>query len=105
MSKVDAPGGHPQDAHHRDSFSNPDPQFAARVVNTLVNVYVEQNFKTKFESAMQTSDWLSKQLSDLQLKVETSQEKLVRYQKEHGILGIDEKQNIVTSKLDELNMS
>jgi len=84
-------------------FSNPDPQMAAKVVNTLVNVYVEQNFKTKFESAMQTSDWLSKQLSDLQLKVETSQEKLVQYQKEHGILGIDEKQNIVTEKLDELN--
>ncbi len=84
-------------------FSNPDPQLAAKVVNTLVQVYVEQNFKTKFDSAMQTSDWLSKQLSDLQLKVETSQEKLVRYQKEKGILGIDEKENIVTSKLDELN--
>jgi capsular exopolysaccharide synthesis family protein len=37
------------------------------------------------------------------MKVETSQEKLVRYQKEHEILGIDEKQNITTSKLDELN--
>ena len=37
------------------------------------------------------------------MKVEESQEKLVRYQKEHGILGIDEKQNIITSKLDELN--
>jgi capsular exopolysaccharide synthesis family protein len=84
-------------------FSDPDPQMAAKVVNTLVNVYVEQNFKTKFESAMQTSDWLSKQLSDLQLKVETSQQKLVEYQKLHGILGIDEKQNIVTAKLDELN--
>jgi capsular exopolysaccharide synthesis family protein len=84
-------------------FANPDPQMAAKVVNTIVNVYVEQNFKTKFDSAMQTSDWLSKQLTDLQLKVETSQEKLVRYQREHGILGMDEKQNIVTAKLDELN--
>lgn len=84
-------------------FTNSDPQLAAHVVNTLVNVYIEQNFKTRFESAMQTSDWLSKQLSDLQLKVEASQEKLVRYQREHGILGIDEKQNIVTQKLDELN--
>jgi capsular exopolysaccharide synthesis family protein len=52
---------------------------------------------------MQASDWLSKQLVDLQMKVETSQEKLVRYQKEHEILGIDEKQNITTQKLDELN--
>jgi len=52
---------------------------------------------------MQASDWLQKQLMDLQMKVQTSQEKLVQYQKEHEILGIDEKQNIITSKLDELN--
>ena len=84
-------------------YSDPDPRLSAQIVNTLINTYIEQNFKTKFESTMQTSDWLSQQLSDLELKVETSQEKLVRFQKEHDILGIDEKQNIVTSKLDELN--
>ena len=72
-------------------------------MNTLANTYVEQNFKTRFESTMQASDWLSKQLVDLQIKVETSQEKLVQYQKQHEILGIDEKQNITTAKLDELN--
>ncbi|MGA9040138.1 MAG: polysaccharide biosynthesis tyrosine autokinase [Terriglobales bacterium] len=84
-------------------FRSPDKNLTARVVNTLVNTYVEQNFKTRFESTMQTSDWLSKQLVDLQMKVETSQEKLVQYQKAHEILGIDEKQNITTEKLDELN--
>jgi len=84
-------------------FRSADRELAARVVNTLINTYIEQNFKTKFESTMQASDWLSKQLVDLQMKVETSQEKLVRYQREHEILGIDEKQNIITSKLDELN--
>lgn len=84
-------------------YSSTDPQLAASVVNTLASTYVEQNFKTKFESTMQASDWLSKQLVDLQMKVETSQEKLVRYQREHEILGTDEKNNIITSKLDELN--
>src|SRR5450631_1976159 len=84
-------------------YTSTDPRLAASAVNTLAATYVEQNFKTKFESTMQASDWLSKQLVDLQMKVETSQEKLVRYQKEHEILGIDEKQNIITSKLDELN--
>ncbi|MFY9904395.1 MAG: GumC family protein, partial [Terriglobales bacterium] len=84
-------------------FTSTDPQLAASAVNTLASTYVEQNFKTKFESTMQASDWLSKQLVDLQMKVETSQEKLVRYQKEHEILGTDEKQNIITEKLDELN--
>ena len=84
-------------------YSSPNKELAASIVNTLVSTYIEQNFKTKFESTMQASDWLSKQLADLQMKVETSQEKLVKYQKEHEILGIDEKQNITTAKLDELN--
>jgi succinoglycan biosynthesis transport protein ExoP len=84
-------------------FTSTDPQLSANAVNTLAATYVEQNFKTKFESTMQASDWLSKQLIDLQMKVETSQEKLVRYQKEHEIFGVDDKQNIITEKLDELN--
>src|SRR6266568_4821621 len=87
------------DIHYR----SPNKELAARVVNTLANTYIEQNFKTRFESTMQASDWLSRQLVDLQMKVETSQEKLVKYQKDHQILGIDEKQNITTAKLDELN--
>ncbi|MGC2184751.1 MAG: Wzz/FepE/Etk N-terminal domain-containing protein, partial [Terriglobales bacterium] len=84
-------------------YRSPDKTLAASVVNTLITTYIEQNFKTRFESTMQASDWLSKQLVDLEMKVQTSQEKLVQYQKQHEILGIDEKQNITTSKLDELN--
>jgi len=84
-------------------YRSPDPQMAANIVNMLMQTYVENNFKARFESTMQASDWLSKQLVDLQMKVETSQEKLVRYQKEHEILGTDEKTNIITAKLDELN--
>jgi exopolysaccharide transport family protein len=84
-------------------YVSTNPQLAASIVNTLATTYVEQNFKTKFESTMQASDWLSKQLVDLQMKVETSQEKLVKFQKEHEILGTDEKQNIITEKLAELN--
>jgi succinoglycan biosynthesis transport protein ExoP len=84
-------------------YISPDKQLAANVVNKLMEDYTENNFKSRFDSTMQAEDWLSKQLVDLQMKVETSQEKLVRYQKEHEILGIDEKQNITTAKLDELN--
>jgi len=94
-----APNTHIVEVH----FRSPDKDLAANVVNTLMSTYTENNFKSRFDSTMQASDWLSKQLVDLQIKVETSQEKLVRYQKEHEILGIDEKQNITTAKLDELN--
>src|SRR6266478_4182244 len=85
------------------SYIHPDPQFATEITNTLVKTFIEENFKTKYNSVTQTSEWLAKELADLQLKVQTSEEKLVRYQKDHSILGVDEKQNIVTAKLDELN--
>ena len=87
------------------AFRSPDPALAAAIANNLVTTYVEDNYRTRYESTMQASDWLAKQISDLQLRVETSQEKLVRYQRENGMLGIDEKQNIVTQKLDDLNKS
>ena len=84
-------------------YLNRNPRLAADIVNAMVNSYAEQNYQTRFESAMQTSDWLSRQLADLKLKVETSQEKLVRFQREKGIVGIDEKQNLTNSKLEELS--
>jgi len=87
------------EVHYRSA----DPQLAASVVNKLMELYVADNLKARFDSTMAASEFLKSQLVDLQMKVETSQEKLVRYQKEHEILGLDDKQNIIMAKLDELN--
>lgn len=84
-------------------FLHPDPKKAAEIANAVATNYIEHNFRTKYDSTMQASEWLSKQLAELQMKVETSQEKLVRYQREKGIVGIDDKENIVTARLDQLN--
>jgi succinoglycan biosynthesis transport protein ExoP len=84
-------------------YRSADPQMAATVVNTLMRTYVEDNRKGHYDATMDASTWLQKQMIDMKMKVESSQEELVRYQKTHEILGIDEKQNITTEKLDELN--
>ena len=85
------------------TYTSPKPDVAAAAVNALINAYITQNLRSRFEETNQAADWLAKQLSDLQLKVEISEEKLVRYQKEHGIVGTDDKQNIITAKLQDLN--
>jgi succinoglycan biosynthesis transport protein ExoP len=82
---------------------NKDPRLAAQIANAVSRGYIEHNFKMRFESTMQTSDWLAQQLTELQTKVQVSQQKLVEYQKAHGILGLDEKQNVITARLDDLN--
>jgi succinoglycan biosynthesis transport protein ExoP len=84
-------------------YFSPDPKLAAQIVNTLASGYIENNFKSRFDATMQASEWLSKQLSDLQIKVETSQEALVKFQKENAIVGFDEKQNTELAKLNDLN--
>src|SRR5579883_3075321 len=85
------------------TFRSHDRQLAAETVNTLAEKFIEQNTRYKYESTLKATDSLSRELADMQAKVEESQQKLVDYQKEHDIVGVDEKQNITTAKLDALN--
>jgi len=84
-------------------FRSTDPRLAADIVNQLSNSYVDQYYKSEFQASTQISDFLASQLKELQAKVEESRRKLIDYQKENGIFGLDDKQNIVTAKLDDLN--
>jgi len=84
-------------------YSSTDSALATEIANTVATTFIEQNIKARYDSTMQAADWLSKQLADLQIKVETSQTKLVNYEKENGIVGTDDKQNLTVDKLDELN--
>jgi polysaccharide biosynthesis transport protein len=84
-------------------FRSTDAKLAADVVNELAKAYVDQFYRTQFQASTQISEFLANQLKELQSKVEESQQKLINYQKENGIFGLDDKQNIVTAKLDDLN--
>src|SRR6266446_2779409 len=84
-------------------FRSTDTKLAADVVNQLAAAYLDQYYKSQFQASTQISDFLANQLKELQAKVEESRRKLIDYQKENGIFGLDEKQNIVTAKLDDLN--
>jgi len=84
-------------------YSDANPSLAADVANATAAAFIEQNVKSRYDSTIEAADWLSKQLADLQIKMESSQSKLVQYEKEHNIVGTDDKQNLTTEKLDELN--
>jgi polysaccharide biosynthesis transport protein len=84
-------------------YLSPDRQVAADIVNTLANDYLDQYFLSRYTATAQASAWLSKQLADLKMQVEASQQKLVDYQKQNGILGTDDANNIVMTRLADLN--
>ena len=79
------------------------PNLAARAVNALVKNYVESNFRAKYDSTRQASQWMEQQLDELKAKVEKYQQALVDYEKEYSIANIGDKQNVVQQRLAQLS--
>lgn len=84
------------------SFDSYDPALASRVVNALVANFIDQNLEAKWDATQKASDWLSQQLVGLKGRLEKSEEDLQRYAKDNAILFLDEKQNMSTEKLKQL---
>ena len=84
-------------------FEAEDPQLAAQVVNTHLQNYIEENFRSKYDATTQASNWLSAELEELRIKVEKSEDARIAYERENQIWQIDEKQDITTQKLADLS--
>ena len=85
------------------TFEAEDPQLAAQIVNTHLQNFVEQNFRSKYDATIQASNWLSSELEELRIKVEKSENARIAYERANQIWQIDEKQDIATSKLADLS--
>jgi capsular exopolysaccharide synthesis family protein len=85
------------------SFASRDAKLAAEVTNTLVDHFMDRNYRTHYEATMQVSERLSSQLGDLRKEIEKSNRALADFQSANGIVEIDEKENTVTQQVGELN--
>jgi polysaccharide biosynthesis transport protein len=85
------------------TFTAEDPKFAAEAVNTLVSEYVSENLEIKLRSTQAMIDWLTKELENQQKRVEESEKALAEYREKENALSLDDKQNIVLSRLNQLN--
>src|SRR6202051_3672508 len=84
------------------TFETTDPALAAHVVNAHLNNFIEQNFRSRFEAATQASNWMAGQLNEMKIKVENAEDARLEYERENQIWTIDEKNDISTQKLAEL---
>src|SRR6266550_7825782 len=84
-------------------FVHPDPQVAAKVVNTIAEVFVLTNLEKKTETNATTGDFLQKHIAELQSEIRTGEEKLINYAKNNQILSLDASQNTVIDRLTGLN--
>ena len=86
-------------------FDAGDPQLAAAVVNTHLQNFIEQNFRSRYDATTQASNWLASELEELRIKVEKSEDARIAYERANQIWTIDEKQNITSQKLGDVSKS
>lgn len=84
-------------------FATSDASLSAQVVNTLVDLFIEGNYKARYDAIKHASEWLSRQMDDIREKADSSNQALAQYQKTHEIVDVDEKQSSVSQRIADLN--
>ncbi|MFQ5777830.1 MAG: GumC family protein [Terriglobia bacterium] len=84
-------------------FSSSNPELAARIANAHANNFIEHNFRTRYEATTKASEWLSDQLLELRGKVERAERQLRNFERRYNLVSIDERQNVLTQRLADLN--
>lgn len=85
------------------SYTNPDPRFASALANTFVQAYIETSIGLRASPAKQYNEFFDARGKELREAVEAAQEKLTTFQKANGLTGADERFDIETQRLNELN--
>ncbi|HYY59706.1 MAG TPA: polysaccharide biosynthesis tyrosine autokinase, partial [Pyrinomonadaceae bacterium] len=85
------------------SYLHPEPQLAARVVNTIGETFALSNLERKTQTTAGTGEFLQKRILELQAQIRNGEEQLMNYAKSNQILSLDENQNTVVERLVGLN--
>lgn len=81
-------------------YSASDPQLAADFVNALADEYEQQNLESRWQMAQSTGTWLTRHLTDLRAKLESSETALQEYSRAAGLLFVsDDKESVARDRL------
>lgn len=84
-------------------YSNPEPRFASTIANAFAQSYIDVSIGLRSSPAKQYSEFFDARGKDLRAAVERAQAKLSEFQKVNGLLNTDERFDIETQRLNELN--
>ena len=83
-------------------YDSKDPQLAADFVNALTTEFIQQNLEARWKTTQQTGEWLTRQMEDVRIKLEKSEDELQSYAHASGLLFTSEKDNVAEDKLRQL---
>ena len=72
----------------RISFDSLDPAFSAQVANKIADTYIRSYLDSRIEMGEKATIWLNERLTQLKVKLEDSQDKLLSYKEANGLVDI-----------------
>lgn len=84
------------------SCDSTDAKLAATFANALANEFIEQNVEARWKMTQRTGEWLTKQIDELRIKLERSEDALQAYARQSGLMFTSEKTNVSEEKLRQL---
>jgi succinoglycan biosynthesis transport protein ExoP len=80
-----------------------DADFAARALNTLAELYIEQSLELEFASSTEASRWLAARLLEQQKKLEDSEQQLQRFRERERLVDTEPGRSLTDGQLRALN--
>jgi polysaccharide biosynthesis transport protein len=80
-----------------------DADFAARALNTLAEVYIEEALDMEFASSTEASRWLGERLKEQQKKLEESEQELQRFRERETLVEAEPGRSLTDGQLMALN--
>jgi len=85
------------------AFRSPNPVLAAEVANAIANSYIDHSYRIRLNSSEKQARFITTQLEELKAKTERSSAALVQFEKDLNVISPEEKTNIQTARLLQLN--
>ena len=78
------------------------PQYAADYANTLTSEFIDSNVEARWKMSQRTGEWLSRQLDDLRVKLERSEDNLQNYANRAKLMFTSEKNSVSEERMKQL---
>jgi polysaccharide biosynthesis transport protein len=85
------------------SYESTDPVLAARILNAHLDNFKAQNIQSRYEATLEATRFLTSQLNELKLTVKQSEDARINYERQNQIWSVDDKSNITTQRLADLD--
>ncbi|WP_341677862.1 chain length determinant protein EpsF [Niveibacterium sp. SC-1] len=85
------------------SFHGADPKVAASIANAFARAYVETSLELKVDPAREYASWFVDRTKQLRDNLEQAQTRLSAFQRDKGIVSVDDRLDVENARLAELS--